>query len=612
MKKQSAILLICSFLFSLQLWAQERTVRGTVRSADDNSPLPGVSVVAANNNALGTSTDIDGKYELRVGADVTSLVFSFIGFEKKTVKLGAGDTYDVVLGTSALNLDEVVVGAVAIEREKKELGYAVTTVGGEETTKARDANMLNTISGKVSGVRVTSQSGSLGGGAKIIIRGANSLSGNNQPLFVVDGMPISNSGFNGTRNDIITGGVDVGNRAADINPDDIESMTVLKGAAATVLYGSRAKNGAIIITTKSGKNLKGGKKRSSISLNSSVRFDSPLRLPDFQNEYAQGDQGVYDAQNYSNGWGPKISGQRVMDYKGDSVNLQAYPDNVKNFYQTGMTYINSISFSQGDENSAFRLGYTNLKSTGIVPNSEMERNTFTTNASRNLSDKLEAGVSASVVITSTQGNPRQGGNNPSTTVSLVNGMPRTIDSKELKNNLVDEFGNAIGLDGSRTVNNPYWVTTYNLTQNKVDRFYGNAYVNYKFSDKIKATYRIGSDIYSDVRENIMRKGTIGRVNGEYEVRDIVSNQLNSDLIITGQHQFSEDLGVTAIVGHNVNERKASSTRILGNDLLATDLYTYTNAQSISNTSDSEIRRLYGVYGDFTFDFRDYLFLTLTR
>lgn len=611
MKKQSAILLICSFLFSLQLWAQERTVRGTVRSADDNSPLPGVSVVAANNNALGTSTDIDGKYELRVGADVTSLVFSFIGFEKKTVKLGAGDTYDVILGSSSLDLNEVVVTANAIEREKKELGYAVTTVGGEETTKARDANMLNTIAGKVSGVRVTSQSGSLGGGSKIIIRGANSLSGNNQPLFVVDGNPISNSGFNGTRSDIITGGVDVGNRAADINPDDIESMTVLKGAAATVLYGSRAKNGAIIITTKSGKNLRGGKKTSSIALNSSIRFDSPLRLPDFQNEYAQGLDGTYDPNNFANGWGPKISGQRVLDFKGDSVTLQAYPNNVKNFYETGATYINSISFSQGDKNSDFRFGYTNLRQNGIIPNSSLDRNTFSLNAGRNLTDKLSVRVSGNFVKSQTQGNPRQGGNNPSTTVSLVNGLPRTIDTEVLKNNLVDENGNTVGVDGNNTINNPYWVTTHNITSNTVDRLYGNATVNYKFNDIFTATYRLGTDFYTDTREDVMRKGTLGRQNGEFLVRDIKSNQLNSDLMLNFNTQLTSDIGLKGILGHNVNQRAISSTRIYGNDLIATDLYTYANALSISNTSDSELRRLYGIYADLTFDYKSFLFLNVT-
>ncbi|TXC78863.1 SusC/RagA family TonB-linked outer membrane protein [Luteibaculum oceani] len=611
MKKQSALLLICSFLLSVQLWAQERTIRGTVISADDQTPLPGVSVRIAENESVGTITDIDGKYELKVGSDATALIFSFVGFERKKVAIGAENTINVSLRTSSLDLNEVVVTANAIVREKKELGYAVTTIDGEETTKARDANVLNTMAGKVPGVRVTSQSGSLGGGAKIIIRGATSLSGNNQPLFVVDGNPLSNSGFNGTRNDIITGGVDVGNRAADINPDDIESISVLKGAAATVLYGSRAKNGAIIITTKSGKSLKGSGKKTAVTLNSSVRFDNPLRLPDFQNEYAQGDQGNYDAQNFANGWGPKINGQRVLDWKGDSTNLRAYPDNVKNFYETGATYINSVSLSQGDENGDFRFGYTNLSQSGIIPNSSLERNTFTINSGRQLTEKLHMQVAGSYINTVTEGNARQGGNNPSTTIALINGLPRTISQEELQNNVVDEFGNPYGLDGNRTINNPYWVTAHNNTLNDVDRFYGNATLNYKFSDNVSATYRLANDFYSDVRENVMRKGTLGRVNGEYEVRDIFYNSINSELMLNVSKQLNEDFKFDGLFGHNVNQRSVNSTRIQGADLLAKDLYTYANAQSISNTSDSELRRLYGLFAQLRFGYKDYLFLELT-
>ena len=611
MKKRTTLMLICSFLFSLSLWAQERTISGTVISAEDQTPLPGVTVRAEGSSTTGTSTAADGTYSLTVSADIEALVFSFIGFETRKVSIGASDKINVTLRLSSLNLDEIVVTANAIEREKKELGYAVTTVGGEETTKARDANVLNTMAGKVPGVRITSQSGSLGGGAKIMIRGASSLSGGNQPLFVVDGMPISNSGFNGTRNDIITGGVDAGNRAADINPDDIESITVLKGAAATALYGARAKDGAIIITTKSGKSLAGGEKRSSIAINSSIRFDSPLRLPDFQNEFAQGDQGDYDANNFANGWGPRISGQRVADWKGDTVSLRAYPDNVKNFYETGTTYINSISFAQGDANSDFRFGYTNLKQNGIIPNSELNRNTFALNAGRQLSDRLSVRVSGNFVKSDVTGNARQGGNNPSLTVSLINNMPRTISADELRNNLVDEFGNPYGLDGNRTINNPYWVTEYNQTQNQVDRFYGNATLNYKINDVFSLTYRLGTDFFSEVRENVQRKGTLGMINGELDVRDIFSQQLNSDFMLNFDTQLNEDFGLKGILGHNVNQRSSERTRLVGQDLITQDLYTYANAQTISNTSDSELRRLWGIYGDITVDYRNYLFLNVT-
>jgi TonB-dependent SusC/RagA subfamily outer membrane receptor len=244
-------------------------------------------------------------------------------------------------------LNEVVVTANAIVREKKELGYAVSTVNGTELIKARDPNLLNSMAGRIAGVRISQQSGTVGGSTKVMIRGANSISSASEPLFVVDGIPISNSSFNNSETDAVTGGVDVGNRAGDINPDDVESMTVLKGAAASALYGSRARNGVIVITTKRGKP---GSKKTNISVNSSFRSDKVLRTPKQQDIYAQGVLGVYNNQ-VGNGWGPKISdipGQ-VVDYKGELATPHAYSDNWGKFFVTGHTIINSIAIDGATE-----------------------------------------------------------------------------------------------------------------------------------------------------------------------------------------------------------------------------------------------------------------------
>ncbi len=297
------------------LMAQVR-VSGTVTSAEDNSPLPGVSVLVKGTQT-GTISDVNGFYSLTAPGSDAILEFSFIGMDTKEVTVGEATTIDVELSSEYLNIDEVVVTAVGITRTEKSLGYKVSTVGDEQLNSVRESSVLNSLSGKVSGVRINQQSGTVGGSSKIIIRGANSLGGNNQPIFVVDGMPIDNSFY---EPNTIEGNVDVGNRATDLASDDVESISVLKGAAATALYGARAKNGAIIITTKRGK-----AGTTQVQINSSYRWETPLKLPEFQNEYAQGSYGNYDLK-FLNGWGPRISevqDQVFTDFKDDEVTLQA-------------------------------------------------------------------------------------------------------------------------------------------------------------------------------------------------------------------------------------------------------------------------------------------------
>ncbi|MGB4959830.1 MAG: carboxypeptidase-like regulatory domain-containing protein, partial [Saprospiraceae bacterium] len=297
MKRWYSIFMI--ILLPLCTWAQNRPITGKV-STSTNEPLIGVTVLVKG-TSLGTITDIDGRYSLPVPASAKTLTFSFVGYVPTEVALGASNVMDIILAEDQINLSEVVVTANAIVRERKELGYSVATVKGDEFLKARETNIVNSMAGKIAGVRISQQSGTVGGSSRVMIRGANSISSSSEPLFVVDGVPISNSSFNNSETDIVTGGFDVGNRAGDINPDDIESMTVLKGAAASALYGSRARNGVIILTTKKGK--KSNSKKTNVTLNSSFRTDNVFRLPEIQSEYAQGVLGVYNPQ-LANGWGP--------------------------------------------------------------------------------------------------------------------------------------------------------------------------------------------------------------------------------------------------------------------------------------------------------------------
>ena len=279
--------------------AQDRTITGTVTGKEDGLPLPGVTVIVKGTKN-GTQTGSDGKYALSVPAGTSELGFSYLGYVTQTLPESTSTVINASLESDSQTLGEVVVTAMGIKRESKSLGYVVTKLSGEEITKARETNVVNSLTGKVAGVRINSQSGTLGGSSKIVIRGGSSFNDSGQPLFVVDGLPVNNgSPMISTSAGAVpqgSAGTDFGNRAADINSDDVESMVVLKGAAATALYGARAKNGAIVITTK-----RGAKGEGNISFNSSTRFDNILKLPDMQNEYAQGTQGLFDIVNQSKG-----------------------------------------------------------------------------------------------------------------------------------------------------------------------------------------------------------------------------------------------------------------------------------------------------------------------
>ena len=340
--KKGLLLGLFVALGALHALAQTRTITGKVTDAKDGTLLPGVSVIIKGTTS-GALTNGAGAFQLQAAPGAT-LIFSFIGYAPQEVAVGNQSTINISLAGDNKQLNEVVVTALGITRAQKSLGYEVSTLKGNEIVKARETNMVNALAGKIAGVRVNNQSGTLGGSSKIIIRGANSMNGDNQPIFVIDGLPIyNNSSVGGTTGD----GVDYGNRAGDINSDDVENISVLKGPAATALDGARAKNGAIIITTKKGKL----NSPTSVTINSSVRFDNILKYPSLQNEYAQGNYGVYNLKSL-NGWGPKISDmqdQKVKDFMGDDVTLQAYPDNVKDFFQTGVNFINNVSTSGGGE-----------------------------------------------------------------------------------------------------------------------------------------------------------------------------------------------------------------------------------------------------------------------
>lgn len=604
MKKYYIWLLGLLMLFQ-QVQAQEQ-ITGKIRSGNDNQPLPGVSV-SIKGTTVGTATDAQGNYRLTTNLPANAvLVFSSIGFKPQEIAVGNRRTIDLVMDEEIRALSEVVVTAVGIERGKAGLGYAVGTLNNQELTKAREANVVNALAGKLPGVVVTNQSGTAGGSSRIVIRGVRSFGGDNQPLFVVDGVPISNSNFNGNfANDRINGGNDIGNRASDINPDDIATISVLKGAAATALYGSRAKDGAVVITTKRGSQ----KKKSTVAYSASLRFDSPLRLPDFQNDYAGGTNGKYDNTNpIISGWGPKISGQKVRLFSGDSTKLQAYPNNVKDFFETGRTTIHNLSFGSANEQGDFRLGFTQLQQTGIIPNNTSTRHTISLNGGIKLPNNFNARVGMNYVRTNNKGLPAQGGNNANVIVSNLYGLSRTFDTGELRN-YIDEFGRQKALD--KFTNNPYWLTNENISSILIERMFGFAQVGYTPFNWLDVTYRLGTDFFQDYRERRVRKGTIGIQEGSLAIGEYFNREINSDLIITATKSLNDNLSLKGIFGHNINQRTIRRFDNTSQNLTIDGLYNTVNATANTPVNFNSIRRLYGVYADLGVSYKDFLFLNAT-
>ncbi|SDS52651.1 SusC/RagA family TonB-linked outer membrane protein [Gramella sp. MAR_2010_147] len=597
-------------------FAQEKTVTGTVVD-DQGLPLPGVNVIIKGTSS-GTQSDFDGNYSIQVDEGET-LVFSFVGMMQAEYRVGASNTVNVEMTVDSAQLDEVVVTALGIERSEKSLGYGVSTVKSEELNEVRETNVLNALQAKSSGVLIQNQSGNVGGSTRITIRGISSLSGDVQPLFVVDGVPISNSNIaSGSR---ITGGFDFGNRAQDINPDDIASVTVLKGASAAALYGSRASGGVIVITTKKGK----AGRAASFQASSSVRFDDPLKLPDFQNSYVFGDQGelTVDPEIPINadgaaaglpGWGPNIndvSGQTYTNVAGEVVPFEIYPNNVEGFYETGLTNINSFNVSGASEGGEddYRLSLSQTTQEGIIPNSALNRLNLGVNAGSQLSETLKSRLNFNYVRTNTQGTAAAGANDPNVLTNIVNGLPRTTDIG-LFDPDIDEMGNQLNPVGLQT-NNPYFIARRNAAETTVERFFGSAQIEFEPIEKLNFLGRAGYDSYTDQRLTKNSIGTLGRFNGSYRDDFIQQRELTLDFIASYDWIISDDFNIQARAGTQWNQRVLNRTGNVATGLTVPGLLDPGNADNNSPFKAFSDRRIHGVFGDITFDYKGWAFLNAT-
>jgi len=616
---------LCVFLAFLVLvginLVQAQTVRitGTVTSSEDGMPIPGVSVVAKGTTTGGIS-NVDGKYEINAPASAQTLMFSFVGMKTQEVAINGRTVIDVVLETESFEVEEVVVTALGIKRAEKATGYAIQGVKGDEITKARESNVVNSLQGKIAGAIITNTSGAVGASSRIVLRGVNSLSGDNQPLFIVDGVPIDNSNFGATGTD----GVNRGSGTSDINPNDIESVSVLKGPNAAALYGTRAMNGVIIITTKSG----GTGKGLGVSYNNTTTFDSPLRIPDFQNKYGQGSGGAFEFFDGAGGgindgtdesWGPKLdAGLNIPQFDSpvnettgvrEATPWVSSPDNIKNFFETGSAITHNIAVDGGGENSNFRFSFTNFKQKGMIPNTDLGRNTLSVNAGATPHKRLTVNVSANYVKSNSDNMPSYG-YDAQNVMQQFYWFGRQVDIAKLKN-----YTNP---DGSKFNwnynyhNNPYFTLNENLNTMDRDRFYGNSKLNFKITDWLSARVGIGADYYTNFNSSRAAWGDIDNEFGYYNETKTTVREINSDFLFQFNKQLSEDIGLNLNFGGNKMDRYVQQLFGAADELAVEGVYTLANSKIAQRTGNyMSNKRINSLFVSGQFSWKNALFLDFT-
>ena len=640
-------------------FAQEKIISGTV--SDESGPLPGVSVLKKGTSE-GTETDFDGNYSIKVNiGDI--LVFGFVGMQPQERTVGSSNTINVSLKTDNV-LEEVVVTALGISKKEKAIGYAIQKVDGEQLNKTKETNIVNALQGAVAGVQIQGSPSALGGSSRITIRGSNSFLGNNQPLFVVDGVPIDNANYasNDQQAGFGGGAYDYGNGAADIDPSNIANMSVLKGAAASALYGSRGSNGVILITTKNGK----GKKGIGVTFETSATFDNVANLIPVQQMYGGGaiypnrdkedkytigrngfklfvQDGIeYLAPNYGKdgSWGPKYDPNLLVrhwdswdpnspNYK--EVRPWVAPANpYDSFFNTGITLTNNVSLASGNEKGNFRVGYTNLNQTGTIPLASLERNSFNLNSSYKLTDKLKASFVANYVRTDAENRNATGYSNNNPMQAFTQWWQTQLDVQRLKDqqNFVDGrqyTWNAKGIstdpnNGNQLLgfdykpkyfDNPFWIRNNFLQEDSKDRAYGNIALSYDITDELSISTQLGTDWYQlNIREGIPH----GSVDGsQYKEVTRRFQETNMEMRLNYNTNINDDLTLTAILGANRMSNRFRRISASTNGGLVIDKFwnVGNSVQDPGNSTFESNRDINSVFATASLGFKDMLFLDLS-
>jgi TonB-linked SusC/RagA family outer membrane protein len=590
----ASLALLCS---AIQVQGQERAISGTVVSAETGDPLIGASVLVKG-ASTGTITDVDGGYSLNVPENAT-LVVSYVGYNTIEEAVGNRATIDFQL-SEGQQLEEVVVTALGISREKKALGYAVQELSSDEIMETREANIVNSLQGKVAGVLINSASGAPGAGSNIIIRGITSFGGNNQPLFVVDGIPIDNSTIAGGQ--LPSAGSNAfasseqasfSNRAADINPSDIESMTILKGPSATALYGIRAANGVVVITTKQGQ-----AGRAQVTLNTSFGIEELAKAPTYQEGYREGFDGRLRFNSDGSplrfqAYGPKV-------YPGQTPVFDLFDD----FFQTGFRQDHSLGISGGNERATYSSSFSYLRHEGITPFSDWGRLNARLAGTFKVSDKLSVGGSVSY--------SNSGGNRPhsgdKSIMSSLSYHPLSFDV----NDYIAPDGSMIDYSNG-IIDNPRYLAEFSTLIDDVDRTLGNINFNYQAAPWLNFTYRVGLDNYTDSRVRTVPAGLdlSSQTGGFLIEEDIRSRQINSTLLATATKALSPDFNLEVSVGHDLNDRFFERTNVRGEGFTVPDFYHLSNTERPFVENFKSQRRIFGVLGLLKLSAFDALFLDIT-
>lgn len=596
--------------------------------------VPGVAVQIKGTNT-GTITDFEGNYTLslqdpeqKVDGKSITLIYSSIGLQSREIKVKGRSVIDVVMKEDITKLTEVVVTALGVEREEKALGYSVQKIDSKEISTVKSNNPVNALAGKVSGVYITGSANGPTASTNINIRGAASLLGNNQPLFVVNGMPITNDlysfddGLNGSTT------IDFGSAAQVVNSDDIASINILKGPAASALYGSRAADGVILIETKTGAE---SDTPLGIEINSSTMFQSILKLPDYQNEYGFGADGKYsylDGTNYigandyyeayGENWGPRMNGQLIKQFNsnGEAVPFTPAEDNVRNFFRTGITSVNNISINDANEDGNYRFSYTNLSNKGIVPNSNLRRNTVQASIGRKMldDDKLRVQLNTMYVASGSDNVPNAGYDESSSVMYGWLWYPRQVEINDLK-----DYWEVPGVQQRYVedlwVNNPWLIAEENTNSFQSDRFITNARVNYDITKNLTARFRFGADVLNEERQYRRAPSTKGVLLGSYREDEISFSETNAEFLL-GYHTDMDDLSAFDMdikVGGNIMRQNANflvaNNPQLQNFGTEPSVYTLTNARSgVLVESQKTTAGINSLFATATFSFQNSLFL----
>ena len=589
---------------AIDISQQDTKITGTVE--DEFGPVAGASVVIKG-TTNGTMTDMDGHFTLEGVKKGDIIQISFIGFATQDIPYTGQTALNVKLEEDAQKLDEVVVTALGMKRDKKALGYAMQELKGDELLSSREPNLANSLSGKVSGLQIVRSSNGVGGSSKIVLRGNNSLTGSNQPLIVVDGTPMDN--FTGGVDDVWgNSGADMGNGLSDINPEDIESMTVLKGASAAALYGSRAGNGVILITTKSGKKNEG----LGITVNAGITTESIFLKPDMQNSFGQGSVGAYDNQSRLS-WGPKAEGQTVTDWMGRQVPLRTY-DNIDAFFNTGTSFNEGISFQQNIKGTSVFSSINRSDDAGITPESKLNKTNITLRATTFLDEAEKWKVDAKVnyINLNAHNRPIQGVN-PSNAFNTIYNLPRSLNVADFKNS-VDEDGNMIWWDASKNPQeNPYWVTKYRQNNDTRNRLLGNIALKYAPTNWFNVELRGGTDYYTTTKNEKVYAGGNTTPSGLYSEGSETFYENNYSFLATAnKDNLIDRLGGFVTFGGNLMLQQRNKMNASAGELLVPNLFSLNNGINKPTVTSELIRRkMNSLYGSLQLNWDGYLFLDIT-